>query len=90
MYINYNKISEIYGQEMLKSIKENFDTVVDNIKYLVVLQFTDVEDIFERFVPIFLNDNKIFKEKINSLIKKIGPNYVAEIENDLELLGELL
>lgn len=90
MDINYNKISEIYGKSMLENIKENFDIVTNNIRYLIKLNFTDVEDIFERYVPIFLNDEEIFKNKINELIKKIGINYVEEIENNLDILEELV
>lgn len=75
---------------MLKNIKENLKNVVSNINYLNLLKFTDIEDIFERYVFLFLYDEKIFKNKISNLINKIGPNYVVEIESNLELLEELI
>ncbi|MBE6149369.1 MAG: hypothetical protein E7170_01435 [Firmicutes bacterium] len=88
MNINYEKIKEIYGEELLEYIKEDSSIVVENIKHLIFLEFNDVEDIFERYAPLFLEYE--FKNKINSLIKKIGPDYVDMIENDLGLLEELL
>ena len=88
MNINYEKISEIYGKEILEYIKDDSSIVIDNIKYLILLKFNDVEDIFERYAPLFLDYD--FKEKIDSLIKKIGLDYVDLIENDLGLLEGLL
>lgn len=89
MNINFYKIKEIYGTEVIKQIKNNIEDVLMNIDYLVKLDFTDIEDIFERCPLIFLYDKNIFQEKINFLIKKIGNNYIEEIENNLELLEEL-
>lgn len=90
MNINFDKIEEIYGNEMLNLVKENIDSVIKNINYFIFLGFNDIEDIFERYPEIFIEFPHQFKNKINLLIKKIGINYVDKIEDDLSLLEELL
>ena len=90
MNINLNKIEEIYGIELLELVKENIDDINQNINYLIYLNFTDIEDIFERYTPIFICDHPVFKQNINNLITKLGENYVDIIENDLEILDELI
>lgn len=86
MEINYNKIIDIYGKEYLTLINDNIEDVINNIKYLKELGFQDVEDIFERYTFIFIQDNKSFKNKLNNLIKKLGLDYVNIIETDLSIL----
>lgn len=88
MNINFNKIKEIYGNEILNMIKENQKTVIKNIKYLYTLGFTDIEDIFEREILLFIDTD--FKTKMDNLIFKLGSNYVDIIENNLSLLEEIL
>ena len=61
-----------------------------NIEYFIALGFDDAIDIFERQVLIFICPNEEFISKVNTLIKKIGINYIDEIENDISLLDELL
>lgn len=90
MNIDLNKIESIYGLELLDLIKENIDDVKMNINYLIYLNFNDIEDIFERYVLIFICDFDEFKSKIDKLINKLGNNYVDIIENDLGILEELL
>ena len=88
--MNLKKIKEIYGEEILQELIENKEEVQKNIYYMLRLDFEDTEDIFERITPLFINDNKTFKNKIDGLIKKLGPDYVNIIESDLGLLEELL
>ena len=90
MNINISKIKEIYGEEILNDIRNNIEDVNKNISYLVYLKFMDVEDIVERVTPLFINDFDSFKFKIDSLIKKLGLNYVEQIEEDISLLEDLL
>ena len=90
MQIDFNKISNIYGNSVIESINNNKDDVIKNINYFMSLEFNDVIDIFERQVLIFICPNEEFITKVNNLIKKIGINYIDEIENDISLLDELL
>ena len=90
MNINISKIKEIYGEEILNDIRNNIEDVNKNISYLVYLKIMDVEDIVERVTPLFINDFDSFKFKIDSLIKKLGLNYVEQIEEDISLLEDLL
>ena len=88
--IDFKKIEKIYGIEMIEEIRDNLRDVNTNVNYLLKIGFNDVEDIFERYAPIFICSNKNFIEKINNLIKKIGNDYINIIENDLSILEELL
>ena len=88
--IDFEKIEQIYGEEILQELIENKEEIQKNIYYMIKLNFEDTEDIFERITPLFINDNKTFKNKIDSIIKKIGPDYVNIIESDLGLLEELI
>lgn len=90
MNIDFNKIEKIYGKDVIESLTIYKNDVIKNIKYLMLLGFDDVIDIFERQVLFFICPNEEFVFKINGLIKKIGINYVDEIESDISLLDELL
>ena len=88
--MDFDKIEQIYGEEMLENIMDNKEDVKKNINYLINLGFDDIQDIFERITPLFINDNKTFKNKIDGLIKKIGHDYINIIENDLGLLEDII
>lgn len=90
MNINFDKIENIYGKDIINNIVMLKEDVINNFKYFVSLGFNDPEDIFERQVPIFVCSNDEFKKKLNNLISKLGNNYIEEIENDISLLDELL
>ena len=89
MEINYNKIIEIYGMDIINLINDNIEEIIKNLSYLKELGFEDIEDIFERYPFIFIQDNKELKEKINKLIANLGPDYVNIIETNLDVLEEL-
>ncbi len=90
MNIDFDRIETIYGSSIINSIALLKEDVIDNIKYFISLGFGDTEDIFERQVLIFICPKEEFKMKIDNLIKKLGNNYIEEIENDISLLDELL
>lgn len=90
MNIDFDKIEKIYGSSIINSIALLKEDVIDNIKYFISLGFEDTEDIFERQVLIFICPKEEFKMKIDNLIKKLGNNYIEEIENDISLLDALL
>ena len=90
MDIDFSKIEKIYGKSVIESISILRDDVIKNIEYFMTLGFDDAIDIFERQVLIFISPNEEFISKVNTLIKKIGINYIDEIENDISLLDELL
>ena len=90
MNINFNNIKDTYGDSVVLLIRDNIDDVNENISYLKKLNFTDIEDIFERFVLLFLNTPSEFKDKFDKLINELGDDYVDIIENDLFILEKLL
>lgn len=89
MQINFDRLIKIYGEEYILIIKENIDEIAKNLAYFEALGFSDIEDIFERVVPIFIYDNQTFKSKMDQFIKKLGSNYIQKIENDISLLEGL-
>ena len=90
MNIDFNIISDTYGEDILNVIKDNMDVVTENINYLVKLNFSDVIDIFERYTLLFIDSPSSFKEKIDKLILKLGSDYDEIVGNDLSILEELL
>ena len=86
MNIDFDRIEKIYGSSIINSIYLLKDDVIDNIKYFISLGFEDTEDIFERQVLIFICPKEEFRVKINNLIKKLGNNYIEEIENDTDVI----
>lgn len=85
MNIDFDRIEKIYGSSIINSIALLKDDVIDNIKYFISLGFEDTEDIFERQVLIFICPKEEFRVKINNLIKKLGNNYIEEIEKIIEV-----
>ena len=90
MKVNLNNIRDTYGDSVVLLIRDNIDDVMKNIGYLNKLEFTDTEDIFEKFAILFLDTPTEFKNKIDNLIKELGYDYVDIIENDLSILEQLL
>lgn len=90
MKVNLNNIRDTYGDSLVLLIRDNIDDVMKNIDYLNKLNFTDTEDIFERYAILFLDTPSEFKNKIDNLIKELGNDYVDIIENDLSILENLL
>jgi len=88
--INYKKILDIHGMDIVNHIKENAEDIVYNMDYLITLEFSDVIDILERYPQIFICDKNEFKEKINNFVKQLGINYVELLENNTELWENLL
>lgn len=90
MSIDFNKIIDNYGENLVEMIKDNINDVTENINYLIKLNINDIEDIFERYTFIFLDNPSSFKEKMDKLILRIGDDYNENIGNDLSILEELL
>jgi len=90
MNIDFSKIKEVYGESVVLSIRDSINDVVKNLNYLKELNFTDVEDIFERYCLIFLDSPETFQDKVNTLIEELGDSYVDIIENNLSILENLM
>ena len=90
MQIDFLKINDLYGEEVLKSFKENIETVVENMNYLVKLGFDNYEEIVERYAYVVLLSPNEFKTKLNDLILKLGPNYLDKFETDMSLWEKML
>ena len=67
--IDFERMKEIYGDEIEEIINENIDIIEKNIQFLNDLKFEDAEGIFEMYPDLFMNFPKKFEEKILKLFK---------------------
>ena len=82
MKLNIDKLKEIYGTSLILEIKDNMDNVVKNLNYISSIGFKDPYDVIETNPYIFLELPELFQEKIESLSKKIGVDFIEKIEED--------
>lgn len=90
MDVNLEKIKEIYGYDMLVLINDNLNEVIANVKYMISLEFNDVQDIFERYPSMFICSSTEFRNKINKFLSELGIDYVNILENNMDLWEKLL
>ena len=90
MKIDFEKINKIYGKDILDGLRDNLDEVNKNIKYLYEIGIECIEEVFERYAPIFIFDNKEFKNKVNKLVGKLGNEYVEILGENEDYWSELL
>ena len=88
--IDFERMKEIYGDEIEEIINENIDIIEKNIQFLNDLKFEDAEGIFEMYPDLFMNFPKEFEEKILKLKDQLGENYVEIIENDTSVLENII
>ena len=88
--IDFERMKEIYGDEIEEIINENIDIIEKNIQFLNDLKFEDAEWIFEMYPDLFMNFPKEFEEKILRLKDQLGENYVEIIENDTSVLENII
>ena len=89
--IDLGYVEEIYGEDMLQSMADMAEEVLENIDYLVELGFDEgVSDICNRFAPILLEDNGYFREKVDRLIADLGHDAVEKLLEDMSPWEELL
>ncbi len=90
MNIDFIKINEIYGSDILYSCQDNIDELITNITTLNNYGFDNTYEVVERYPLLFLNDSKEFSTKLNDFIISIGSNYKEILENNMSLWEELL
>lgn len=71
-------------------MKIDFEKINKNIKYLYEIGIECIEEVFERYAPIFICDNKEFKNKVNKLVGKLGNEYVEILGENEDYWSELL
>lgn len=81
-------IVDTYGSSIKKDILDNKETVMDNYNYLKNLNVISVDEIFTRYIIMFLDED--FKKKINDLILKLGEDYIEKIEEDLSIFDRMI
>ena len=73
--------------DFLHKIKKEVDIHSLLADTLPKLGFKDVYDIVELYPYMFLMCEDIFKEKVNSLINKLGIEYLSILEENTTLWG---
>ena len=87
MKIDFKKLNEIYGINLIYEFKKNIDDVEENINYLIKLGFSNIYDVLELYPYMFLMTEDIFKEKVNLLIEHLGVEYISLLEEITDLWG---
>ncbi len=85
MNLDLEKVSEIYGESIIKDISSNVGALMNNLKYLEKLQFNNADEIFEQYPYAFLQDEDTFKEKIDNLILTLGVEYIEKLQEDMTI-----
>ena len=88
--IDFERMKEIYGDEIEEIINENIDIIEKNIQFLNDLKFEDAEGIFQMYPDLVMNFPRKFEEKILRLKNQLGENYVEIIENDTSVLENII
>lgn len=81
-------IIDTYGEDIKQDILENKDIVLENYQFLKTLNIISIDEIFQRYVTIFLDED--FKKKVKKLIVNLGEDYIEKIEEDISLFDSLL
>ncbi|MBF0986814.1 MAG: hypothetical protein HXK72_00535 [Clostridiales bacterium] len=81
-------IIDTYGEDIKEDILENKDIVLENYNFLQELNITSVDEIFQRYITIFLDED--FKNKVNKLISNLGEDYIEKIEENISIFDSLL
>ena len=85
MILDLDKVREIYGDSSIEELNDNIETLTHNMNYLIKLGFDDVYDTVSLYPYMFLIDEDIFKEKVNSLIDSLGFAYLEKLTEDTSL-----
>ena len=85
MELDLQKIQEIYGNSAINEIKEDMDSLISNMKYLKEKGFTNIYEIIEQNPYQLLEDEAIFQEKIENIIRILGVEYIEKLEDDMSL-----
>lgn len=81
-------IIDTYGEDIKEDILENKDIVLENYNFLQELNIISVDEIFQIYITIFLDEN--FKNKVNKLISNLGEDYIEKIEENISIFDSLL
>lgn len=81
-------IIDTYGEDIKEDILENKDIVLENYNFLQELNIISVDEIFQRYITIFLDED--FKNKVNKLISNLGEDYIEKIEENISIFDRLL
>ena len=92
MAIKLDKIKEIYGEETIEDLtdEERFSEFEKNVLYLKEKRIEDIDDVVESYFLMFLYDHDDFKKKVDSLIERLGENYIELLGEDMSYWEELM
>ena len=85
--LNYQLVVSEYRKDYLLSIdEENFKRIYD---LFLQYGFTYIEDIIVNYLEIFQSSYEEISKGLESLVKKLGVNYLIMISSDMRYLNSL-
>lgn len=90
MMINLEKIKELYGDNIVREMKNNLEEITENLKYLMTYNIENFYEILECYPYLFMKEPKSFQKKLDEFIMKIGDNYIEKLEKNMSMWSELI
>ena len=87
--MDIDRLIEIYGDGIVNSINDNIDAFTNNIKYVESRGYRDALDLVNLYPYSFMQDEDLFREKVDLLIDNLGIDYVEQIKNNYDLWGDV-
>lgn len=89
MSLNLDKIEEVYGKSTVAKIGEDLELFSNNIMYLDSIGFKHIEDLVELYPYSFIQEEDVFKDKVNKLMDKLGVESIEKIMENTELWSDV-
>lgn len=90
MKIDIENLAYLYGEELIKNIKDNITDINKNINYLKKFKIENIEEVFNLYPQIFICSPEEFKTSFNKLVSYLGVDYLEKLEMNMDLWGNLL
>ena len=91
-YINEDLIEmlrETYEETIINDVMENKNNIENVINIFLKYKITCIEEIMNFNLTLFFLSPNVVERKLVFLIKKLGPDYIELINEDLDLVCEL-
>lgn len=84
------RIMETYDKGLLEEVMNRKEVVLKNIYLLEQYGIDFTHALLVSYLPLFLTEEELLKEKMEQLIEELGEDYLEQIRNDLSLIGSLI
>lgn len=84
------RIMETYDKGLLEEVMNQKEKVLKNIYLLEQYGIDFTHALLVSYLPLFLNEEELLREKMDQLIEELGEDYLEQIRKDLSLIGGLI